>query len=541
MIDAHEDDFIAQVHVLDSSKETTTGDGHSLFNVVGGIKGRTNAVFVTVSKWRIFHFCSILFALYIDINPHAHTKGKERETERETEREMASVTTAAPTDDVEASSSTKKITNHALFPFAIVSISYILFTITDGAVRMIVLLHAYGKSFTAMEIAVMFSLYELMGVATNLVAGIMGARWGIRATLLTGLSLQIGGLGMLFAWTDAWSKMEAIAYVTGAQALCGIAKDLTKLGGKTVTKLVTPDEKQNRLFVLVSGLTGLKNSFKGVGYFLGAWLLTMSYETSLIVMIVLIAIAFPFGFFGLRKDLGRVGKENVTLKKALTQNRNTKYLSLSRVFLFGSRDLWFEIPLPFFLRDATEGMGWSRSAVGAMLAGYIIVYGQLQSWTPQLVLKPLKQSPPNKRVAVLWNVLLVLCPLFLGACVSTDMFDSKNKEKYEKARTVLIILGIALFAFLFAVNSAIHSYLVVKYAEGNKLSMSVGFYYMANAFGRLLGTILSGFIYTAFKDDAKTGFAVCFWASCASVLLSAFFETYLDDDGEVVDGGGAKS
>ena len=313
---------------------------------------------------------------------------------------MASVTTATPTDDVEASkttsssSPTKKITNHALFPFVIVSISYILFTITDGAVRMIVLLHAYGKSFTAMEIAVMFSLYELMGVVTNLAAGIMGARWGIRATLLTGLSLQIGGLSMLFAWTDAWSKMEAIAYVTGAQALCGIAKDLTKLGGKTVTKLVTPDEKQNRLFVLVSGLTGLKNSFKGVGYFLGAWLLTMSYETSLIVMIVLIAIAFPFGFFGLRKDLGRVGKENVTLKKALTQNRNTKYLSLSRVFLFGSRDLWFEIPLPFFLRDATEGMGWSRSAVGAMLAGYIIVYGQLQSWTPQLVLKPLKQSPP---------------------------------------------------------------------------------------------------------------------------------------------------
>ena len=316
---------------------------------------------------------------------------------------------------------------HALFPFAIVSITYILFTITDGAVRMIVLLHAYGKSFTAMEIAIMFSLYELMGVLTNLIAGIMGARWGIRVTLLVGLWLQIAGLSALFAWDDAWSKMEAIAYVTGAQALCGIAKDLTKLGGKTVTKLVTPDEKQNRLFVLVSGLTGLKNSFKGVGYFLGAWLLTISYATSLIVMIALIVIALPFGFFGLSKDLGRVGKENVTLKKALTQNRNTKYLSLSRVFLFGSRDLWFEIPLPFFLRDSIGGMGWSRSAVGAMLAGYIIVYGQLQSWTPALVLKPLKQSPPNKRVAVLWNVLLVLCPLFLGACVSTELFDSKKR------------------------------------------------------------------------------------------------------------------
>jgi len=427
----------------------------------------------------------------------------------------------------------KKQTHHALFPFAIVSITYVLFTITDGAVRMIVLLHAHGKSFTAMEIAITFSLYELMGVLTNLIAGIMGARWGIRMTLLVGLCLQIAGLSALFAWDDTWSKMEAIAYVTGAQALCGIAKDVTKLGGKTVTKLVTPDEKQNRLFVLVSGLTGLKNSFKGVGYFLGAWLLTISYATSLIVMIALIVIALPFGFFGLSKDLGRVGKENVTLKKALTQNRNTKYLSLSRVFLFGSRDLWFEIPLPFFLRDSIGGMGWSRSAVGAMLAGYIIAYGQLQSWTPALVLKPLKQSPPNKRVAVLWNVLLVLCPLFLGACVSTELFDSKkDEEKYETERAVLVVLGIAFFAFLFAVNSAIHSYLVVRYAEGNKLSMSVGFYYMANAFGRLFGTILSGVIYTAFENDARTGFAVCFWASSASVLLSAFFETFLEDEGD---------
>ena len=155
---------------------------------------------------------------------------------------------------------------------------------------MVVVLHAYSKSFTAMELAFVFSLYELMGVLTNLIAGIMGARWGIRMTLLIGLALQIGGLGMLCAWTDEWSKTKAMVYVTAAQALCGIAKDLTKLGGKTVTKLVTPDEKQNRLFVLVSGLTGLKNSFKGVGYFLGAWLLTISYETSLIVMIALIAI-----------------------------------------------------------------------------------------------------------------------------------------------------------------------------------------------------------------------------------------------------------
>jgi hypothetical protein len=460
------------------------------------------------------------------------------------ENDQSRVAVAIAIDAIDEHADAKAIEDREhrnnLRPFAIIGITYILFTVTDGAVRMIVLLHAYEKKFTAMEIAVMFSLYELMGVVTNLCAGILGARWGIRMTLLIGLFVQICGLAMLFAWDEEWTKMEAIAYVTSAQALCGVAKDLTKLGGKTVTKLVTPDEKQERLFKLVSALTGLKNSFKGVGYFLGAALLTVSYELSLIVMIALIAIAFPFGFFGLRSDLGRVAKENVSLSKALQQNRNMNYLSLSRVFLFGSRDLWFEIPLPFFLRDAIGGMGWSRSAVGAMLAGYIIVYGQLQTYTPQLVLVPLKQSPPNKLVAVIWNAVLVICPLFLGICVSTDLFDvKKNNDASDKnIRAIIMIVGLVFFAFLFAVNSAIHSYLVVKYAEGNKLSMSVGYYYMANAFGRLFGTILSGAIYTAFGgDDVATGFAVCFFASCASVLLSTLFECFLhDDDGGLLCG-----
>ena len=153
----------------------------------------------------------------------------------------------------------------ALRPFIIISITYLLFTTTDGAVRMLVLLHAYNKGFSAMQVAIVFSLYELMGAVTNLVAGVAGAKWGIRATLVSGLLLQIGGLGMLFAWEDDWDKVTAIVYVTAAQALCGIAKDLTKLGGKTITKLVTPEEKQDTLFKLVSFITGYKNSFKGVG------------------------------------------------------------------------------------------------------------------------------------------------------------------------------------------------------------------------------------------------------------------------------------
>ena len=158
----------------------------------------------------------------------------------------------------------KAARSQALRPFVIISSSYLLFTITDGAIRMIVLLHAYNKSFSALEVAIMFSLYEMAGVVTNLAAGFMGAAWGIKFTLTIGLALQLFSYGLLFGWQDDWSKETAIIYVTVAQMFAGIAKDLTKLGGKTVTKLVTPDEQETQLFKLVSFITGFKNSLKGV-------------------------------------------------------------------------------------------------------------------------------------------------------------------------------------------------------------------------------------------------------------------------------------
>ncbi len=360
----------------------------------------------------------------------------------------------------------------ALLPFAIISTSYLLFTITDGAVRMIVLLHARNNGFSAMDVAIMFAFYEAAGVATNAAAGLLGARWGIKTTLLAGLCVQLAGLGMLFGWQEGWPKGRAIVYVTASQVLCGVAKDLVKLGGKTVTKLVTPEGRASQLFRLVSLLTGWKNSLKGVGYFLGAATVAVNYYLALGILVGLVLLAVPWAAAGLSNQLGRARAENAGLAQLFRAPRNVNVLSLSRVFLFGSRDLWFEVPLPFFLRDAASGIGWSAAATGAFLAAFIIVYGQVQSWTPQLVLQPLRQSPPGKHAAALWCAALVAPTTILGAlCLATGVFGPG-----AAAGGAIAALTTLLYAFciVFAVNSAVHSYLIVRYAEGNKVAVQVG-------------------------------------------------------------------
>jgi len=215
----------------------------------------------------------------------------------------------------------------SLKPFIIISSSYLLFTVTDGAIRMIVLMHAYSFGFSAMQVALMFVLYELAGVVTNLLAGMAGSRWGLRMTLLTGLFLQIFSYFLLFFWDENWSKSTAIVYVTIAQMFAGVAKDLTKLGGKVVTKLVTPEGRENKLFKLVSLLTGMKNSLKGVGYFLGSALLSFSYNFALSAMITLVVLAIPAPLFFLSNDLAKAKKKDSSLKEIFTfDNRNLNFL-----------------------------------------------------------------------------------------------------------------------------------------------------------------------------------------------------------------------
>eukprot|EP00879_Flechtneria_rotunda_P003158 GHRR01003380.1.p1 GENE.GHRR01003380.1~~GHRR01003380.1.p1 ORF type:complete len:394 (+),score=103.63 GHRR01003380.1:590-1771(+) len=377
----------------------------------------------------------------------------------------------------------------------------------------------------------MFTLYEVAGVVTNLLAGLMGARWGIKSTLLTGLTLQLCGIGMLFGWQPSWAAhgevTKAIVFVTAAQLLCGVAKDLTKLGGKTVTKLVTPDEKQSRLFKVVSFITGFKNSMKGVGYFIGAACLTYNYYFALGLLLVVVAAAMPWAVVGLSNKLGRARKENVKLTSLFKQRHNVNVLSIARFFLFGSRDMWFEVPLPFFLRDGVYGLGWERLAVGAMLAGFIILYGQMQSWTPQLVLQPLKQNPPNKYVELLWNGLLSLAPAFLALMLlASRIFTQHNLPAMIGA----MVSGLIAYCLLFAINSSIHSYLIVRYADGDKVAMNVGFYYMANAMGRLTGTLVSGALYTYAGANVVYGLGWCFVASVACAVASTIVTVFIKDD-----------
>ena len=405
----------------------------------------------------------------------------------------------------------------------------------------------------------------------------MGARWGIRFTLVIGLMLQLLSYGLLFGWQDDWTQNQAIIYVTVAQMFAGVAKDLTKLGGKTVTKLVTPEEQDTKLFKLVSLLTGWKNSLKGVGYFLGSALLQISYELALAVMMILVLLALPWAIVGLNPNLGTAKKKNASWSDIFKMdNPNLNLLSAARLFLFASRDFWFEVPLPFFLRSPScEGLGvqeclsssdcgdgavcgsvdpltglglcqnintgggcgglaLDRVIVGAFLGGYIILYGQVQSWTPQLVTGPLRQTPPNKLTEVFWGLINCL-PTLAGACVMqfSDIFTNAEQD----AMTIFLVIVIITFAIIFAINSSIHSFLVVNYASSDKVAVSVGFYYMSNAVGRLFGTIGSGLLYTFVGEevndfsgsDAVAGLAACFFAGTLCSLLAALITIGIKD------------
>ena len=383
----------------------------------------------------------------------------------------------------------------ALRNYALVTVAYWAFTLTDGALRMLVLLHFHALGYTPIQLAFLFLFYELFGVVTNLVGGWLASRMGLRVTLLGGLALQVVALVMLGLVASSWSKTLSVAYVMGAQSLSGIAKDLTKMSAKSTIKLLVPKNQESSLFKWVAILTGSKNALKGAGFFVGGLLLSLlGYRDSLLAMASGLGLVLVGSFVSLPHELGK-SKGKSKLKGLLSKTRAVNVLSAARFFLFGARDIWFVVAVPVFL---TVNLGWTFTEVGSFLAVWVIGYGVIQSASPVLIRRWTGGRAPQGRAAQVLAFILAV----VTACVAGGL-------AVGFAPAVVILAGLGLFGVVFALNSSVHSYLILAYSDGDKVAMNVGFYYMANAGGRLVGTLLSGI---AFQVAGVDG---CLWASAA--------------------------
>lgn len=377
--------------------------------------------------------------------------------------------------------------------YSAVTASYWGFTVTDGALRMLVLFYFHQLGYSPVKLAYLFLLYEAFGVVTNLFGGWIGSRLGLKFTLHTGLALQIISLIILSGLNPDWGIALSVCYVMFSQALSGIAKDLTKMSSKSAIKLLVSDQ-HDTLFKWVAILTGSKNALKGVGFLLGGLLLTnLGFRPSLWLMAGLLTIILLCSLFYLSEDIGK-SKQKVKLKQLLSKTRELNLLSSARLLLFAARDIWFVVALPVFLKSS---LGWSFNAVGAFMASWVIGYGIIQAYAPRIIKK--------KKSAAMWAITLSIITALLATAIQTDFYPVAS-----------IFIGLSLFGIIFALNSSLHSYLVLTLTNKDQVSVDVGFYYMANACGRLLGTFLSGSIFLI------GGLNACLWASAIMLLLAGF-------------------
>ncbi len=383
--------------------------------------------------------------------------------------------------------------------YALVTAGYWVFTLTDGALRMLVLLHFNELGYSPVAIAFLFLAYEFMGILTNLLGGWVGARTGLNRTLIAGLGLQIVALAALTLESPTWERWLSVSFVMAMQALSGVAKDLTKMSSKSAVKTVAGD---GSLFRLVAILTGSKNALKGVGFFAGAALLSaVGYDGALWTMAGALAVTVTALLIFLNEDIGK-SKKKPPLRSVLSKSPAINRLSAARFFLFGSRDIWFVVALPVFLSDQ---LGWSERGVGGFLAIWIIGYGIVQSYAPRLLTRG-NRHVDEVRASQHWALALALVSAAIAVLVAFDV-----------AVTATIVGGLIVFGIVFAMNSSLHSFLVLAFADDDEVALDVGFYYSANAAGRLVGTLLSGLLYL-WGD-----LAAALWGSAAFVVLTWLF------------------
>ncbi len=398
--------------------------------------------------------------------------------------------------------------------YLVITGNYWAFTLTDGALRMLVVLYFHQLGYSPLNIAMLFLFYEIFGVITNLFGGWFGARLGLNKTMNIGLALQIIALVML----TVPAEMLSVIYVMIAQALSGIAKDLNKMSAKSSIKLLVPDGAEGKLYQWVAILTGSKNALKGVGFFLGGLLLTLfEFKGAIILMASLLTIVWLFSLIALKEDLGKA-KNKPKFKDIFSKSSSINILSAARLFLFGARDVWFVVALPVFL---AVSFNWDHWGVGGFMASWIIGYGLVQSAAPLVTKRGTGKSTgkgstkqqgnaPTGRDAFLWASYLTLIPAAIALALHFDFHVQAS-----------LIIGLLIFGAVFAINSSLHSYLIVSYAGSDGVSLDVGFYYMANAMGRLIGTVLSGWVYQNY------GLEACLWISSVFVATATLLSLKL--------------
>lgn len=410
-----------------------------------------------------------------------------------------------------------------LSAYVAVTAAYWAFMLTDGALRMLVLLHFHTLGFSAVQLAYLFVLYEIAGMVTNLSAGWLAARFGLTTTLYAGLALQVGALLALSQLDPSWQIASSVVFVMVVQGLSGVAKDLAKMASKSAVKLLAPKEGDG-LFRWVAVLTGSKNAVKGLGFLLGAALLatvgfagaTLAMAAVLAAILLAVGLAMPSGL--------PAGRKGAKFSEVFSKSANINWLSAARVFLFGARDVWFVVGIPVYfyavLSDGSEA--GNRAAffmIGTFMAVWIIFYGAIQAAAPRLLRAAQRSEADLIAAARNWAALLAIVPAALALAVLLAGAPAMWL-------TVLLVLGLMVFGGLFAVNSSLHSYLILAFSKEERVTMDVGFYYMANAGGRLLGTVLSGLTYQL------GGVPACLGTAAAMVAVSALAAGRLNDTTE---------
>ena len=391
--------------------------------------------------------------------------------------------------------------------YAIVTTAYFLFTITDGALRMLVLLHFYSLGYTPFVLAFMFLLYETAGIFANAGGGWMASRFGIPRMLMAGQMLQIGGLCMLSALQPTWGAAMSVIWVVLAQGVAGVAKDLTKTSSKSAIK-ASSTQDMGQLFRWVAWFTGSKNATKGAGFFIGGLLLqVVGFRPALWLMAGMLAIVLLGVMLSLPRTLGKA-KASKSFRELFAKTRAINLIAAARVFMFGSRDVWFVVGLPVYL----YGFGWKYMQVAGFVAAWTIAYGAVQALAPQVVTRSADGLSREVPAARLWGTILTAIPVVLAILMRMPGVGRPD---------LVLIAGLLVFGFVFAVISSLHSYLILAYAGSEKAAEDVGFYYAANAAGRLMGIMLSGVL------TEIGGMQACLWGSAAMLAICLGFTALL--------------